>query len=134
MVEAAIRSLVISDVNINQIIEGRFYPGVAPQGADTPYVTYDTFNVATATSKVDVSYMDDDIFRINCIAQTYNASITLAGLIRKRLEKYSGTVDGFEIDEIIYEDKRYSFEEGSREDNRLHMVQLDFRVRYNFNQ
>ena len=130
-IEEALRQLILNSTQVSDIVGERFYPGVAPQGSDAPYCTYLMFNTATATTKFSPSTADTDRLRIDCVAPTFGEAVGLANAIRKKIDKFSGTVDDFDIDEIWYIDKSDDFDEGTREDSRLYRRQIDFDVRYN---
>ena len=78
--------------NITAIVGTNIYPDITPQNVDYPFVVY----------KDGQSNLEEINLQIDVYTQNYDTTQNLANLIRNRLDRFVGTVEGVEVQTIKY--------------------------------
>jgi glutamate-1-semialdehyde aminotransferase len=88
--------------NITAIIGTNIYPDITPQNVDYPFIVYSTINSNPVDFKDGQSNLEEIDLQIDVYTQNYDTTQNLANLIRNRLDRFVGTVEGVEVQTINY--------------------------------
>lgn len=129
MIEAAVAQLITVGGSKVQHA-GRVFPR-APQGVDAPFVVYERISGLRTHSHSGASGLADVRVEVRSWARTYLEAKTLADLIRKDLDGFSGevTVRGvvWDVNSILLSDERDLYDD----ELKLFGVSTDYRVWHN---
>ncbi len=87
---------------ITAIIGTNIYPDITPQNVDYPFIVYSIINSNPVDFKDGQSNLEEIDLQIDVYTQNYDTTQNLANLIRNRLDRFVGTVDGVEVQTINY--------------------------------
>lgn len=104
----------------------RVYPLIAPQEKRFPYIVYTVVSIDPDDSKDGVSKLDNFIVQVSCFGENYNQTATLAGNVRTALDRYTGTINGVEVDGVRLEASREDVEDETKV---VYHISQDFKVR-----
>jgi NAD-dependent SIR2 family protein deacetylase len=88
--------------NITDIVGTNIYPDITPQNVDYPFVVYTATNSTPVDYKDGQSNLEEINLQIDVYTQNYDTTQNLANLIRNRLDRFVGTVEGVEVQTIKY--------------------------------
>ena len=88
--------------NITAIVGTNIYPDITPQNVDYPFVVYTATNSTPVDYKDGQSNLEEINLQIDVYTQNYDTTQNLANLIRNRLDRFVGTVEGVEVQTIKY--------------------------------
>jgi NAD-dependent SIR2 family protein deacetylase len=88
--------------NITAIIGTNIYPDITPQNVDYPFIVYSIINSNPVDFKDGQSNLEEIDLQIDVYTQNYDTTQNLANLIRNRLDRFVGTVEGVEVQTIKY--------------------------------
>jgi len=88
--------------NITAIIGTNIYPDITPQNVDYPFIVYSIINSNPVDFKDGQSNLEEIDLQIDVYTQNYDTTQNLANLIRNRLDRFIGTVEGVEVQSIKY--------------------------------
>jgi hypothetical protein len=88
--------------NITAIIGTNIYPDITPQNVDYPFIVYSIINSNPVDFKDGQSNLEEIDLQIDVYTQNYDTTQNLANLIRNRLDRFVGTVEGVEVQSIRY--------------------------------
>ena len=88
--------------NITAIIGTNIYPDITPQNVDYPFIVYSIINSNPVDFKDGQSNLEEIDLQIDVYTQNYDTTQNLANLIRNRLDRFVGTVEGVEVQSIKY--------------------------------
>ena len=88
--------------NITAIVGTNIYPDITPQNVDYPFVVYTATNSTPVDYKDGQSNLEEINLQIDVYTQNYDTTQNLANLIRNRLDRFVGTVEGIEVQTIKY--------------------------------
>jgi len=88
--------------NITAIIGNNIYPDITPQNVDYPFIVYSIINSNPVDFKDGQSNLEEIDLQIDVYTQNYDITQNLANLIRNRLDRFVGTVEGVEVQSIKY--------------------------------
>jgi hypothetical protein len=88
--------------NITAIIGTNIYPDITPQNVDYPFIVYSIIDSNPVDFKDGQSNLEEIDLQIDVYTQNYDTTQNLANLIRNRLDRFVGTVEGVEVQTIKY--------------------------------
>jgi NAD-dependent SIR2 family protein deacetylase len=88
--------------NITAIISTNIYPDITPQNVDYPFIVYSIIDSNPVDFKDGQSNLEEIDLQIDVYTQNYDTTQNLANLIRNRLDRFVGTVEGVEVQTIKY--------------------------------
>jgi hypothetical protein len=88
--------------NITAIIGSNIYPDITPQNVDYPFIVYSIIDSNPVDFKDGQSNLEEIDLQIDVYTQNYDTTQNLANLIRNRLDRFVGTVEGVEVQTIKY--------------------------------
>ena len=102
MIGKLIYGRLSTDSNITAIVGTNIYPDITPQNVDYPFVVYTATNSTPVDYKDGQSNLEEINLQIDVYTQNYDTTQNLANLIRNRLDRFVGTVEGIEVQTIKY--------------------------------
>jgi hypothetical protein len=88
--------------NITAIIGSNIYPDITPQNVDYPFIVYSIIDSNPVDFKDGQSNLEEIDLQIDVYTQNYDTTQNLSNLIRNRLDRFVGTVEGVEVQSIKY--------------------------------
>lgn len=88
--------------NITAIIGTNIYPDITPQNVDYPFIVYSIIDSNPVDFKDGQSNLEEIDLQIDVYTQNYDTTQNLANLIRNRLDRFVGTLEGVEVQSIKY--------------------------------
>jgi NAD-dependent SIR2 family protein deacetylase len=88
--------------NITAIISTNIYPDITPQNVDYPFIVYSIIDSNPVDFKDGQSNLEEIDLQIDVYTQNYDTTQNLANLIRNRLDRFVGTLEGVEVQTIKY--------------------------------
>src|SRR3989304_3050319 len=104
MIEKALFTHVTTDTAIAALIGQRLFPNKIPQGQPLPAAEYTQSKGDRVHHMEGPAGMVDSEYTIICYGESYSSAKTLAEAVRKRMDGYSGIVEGVTIDVIMLTD------------------------------
>jgi hypothetical protein len=126
MIDNAIYQILAAAVAITNVVGTGIYTAVAAQQNLTEYIVIHLIDIVPENTKDGVSMMDEARVQVDSFHSSKATGDTLAVAIRTALDRYRGSVGGFSIDKIIFQDGRNDFDE----DRRIYQVSQDFIIRH----
>jgi hypothetical protein len=102
MIGKLIYSRLSTDGSITAYIGTKIYPDITPQNVQYPFVVYTITNSLPVDFKDGQSNLEEITLQIDVYTQSYDDTQDLANLIRNRLDRFTGTVEGVEVQTIKY--------------------------------
>jgi NAD-dependent SIR2 family protein deacetylase len=102
MIGKLIYGRLSSASNITAIISTNIYPDITPQNVDYPFIVYSIIDSNPVDFKDGQSNLEEIDLQIDVYTQNYDTTQNLANLIRNRLDRFVGTVEGVEVQSIKY--------------------------------
>lgn len=102
MIGKLIYSRLSTDGSITAYIGTKIYPDITPQNVQYPFVVYTITNSLPVDYKDGQSNLEEITLQIDVYTQSYDDTQYLANLIRNRLDRFTGTVEGVEVQTIKY--------------------------------
>jgi hypothetical protein len=87
---------------ITAIIGTNIYPDITPQNVDYPFIVYSIIDSNPVDFKDGQSNLEEIDLQIDVYTQNYDTTQNLANLIRNRLDRFVGTLEGVEVQTIKY--------------------------------
>ena len=88
--------------NITAIISTNIYPDITPQNVDYPFIVYSIIDSNPVDFKDGQSNLEEIDLQIDVYTQNYDTTQNLSNLIRNRLDRFIGTLEGVEVQTIKY--------------------------------
>jgi hypothetical protein len=88
--------------NITAIVGTNIYPDITPQNVDYPFIVYSIIDSNPVDFKDGQSNLEEIDLQIDVYTQNYDTTQNLANLIRNRLDRFVGTVEGVSVQTIKY--------------------------------
>lgn len=124
LIDEALRSIIVADSATNALISGRFYPMIAPQGAASPFITYQKIDTIPVHALGTTSKAEGARFQLDCWAKTVPIVKDLANKLKAAIDGVITTALGVQIFGIVLLNEIDFYEE----DSELYRISLDFRV------
>ena len=102
MIGKLIYSRLSTDGSITAYIGTKIYPDITPQNVQYPLVVYTITNSLPVDYKDGQSNLEEITLQVDVYTQSYDDTQDLANLIRNRLDRFTGTVEGVEVQTIKY--------------------------------
>ena len=102
MIGKLIYSRLSTDGSITAYIGTKIYPDITPQNVQYPFVVYTITNSLPVDYKDGQSNLEEITLQLDVYTQSYDDTQDLANLIRNRLDRFTGTVEGVEVQTIKY--------------------------------
>ena len=102
MIGKLIYGRLSSASNITAIIGTNIYPDITPQNVDYPFIVYSIIDSNPVDFKDGQSNLEEIDLQIDVYTQNYDTTQNLSNLIRNRLDRFVGTVEGVEVQTIKY--------------------------------
>ena len=112
--------------NITAIISTNIYPDITPQNVDYPFIVYSIIDSSPVDFKDGQSNLEEIDLQIDVYTQNYDTTQNLSNLIRNRLDRFVGTLEGVEVQTIKY--VRQSSEVFNAELS-VYWVSIDFMIK-----
>ena len=124
----AIYNILITDVDVSNVVVRRVFPNVAKNGTTFPFIIYDVESESPTDTKDGVSKLDEDFVMVSCYCKTYSEASDLAQKIRTALDRKTGTFGGIEIQSIQYNGYNDLFDDNTSDEG-VYRKALDFKLR-----
>lgn len=100
--EAGIYGILIADSTLTGLLATTtsIFPEVAPQSAANPCIVYSESTPEFNDNMNGVSHLDVNLIQVDVYAQTIASRNTIGARVRTLLDRYSGTVNGINIQSI----------------------------------
>lgn len=102
MIGKLIYNRLATEASITAYIGTKIYPDITPQNVQYPFVVYTITNSLPVDYKDGQSNLEEITLQIDVYTQSYDDTQDLANLIRNRLDRFVGTVEGVEVQTIKY--------------------------------
>ena len=102
MIGKLIYSRLSTDGSITAYVGTKIYPDITPQNVQYPFVVYTITNSLPVDYKDGQSNLEEITLQIDVYTQSYDDTQDLANLIRNRLDRFTGTVEGVQVQTIKY--------------------------------
>lgn len=102
MIGKLIYSRLSTDGSITAYVGTKIYPDITPQNVQYPFVIYTIVNSLPVDFKDGQSNLEEITLQIDVYTQSYDDTQDLANLIRNRLDRFTGIVEGVEVQTIKY--------------------------------
>ena len=102
MIGKLIYNRLSTDGSITAYIGTKIYPDITPQNVQYPFAVYTITNSLPVDYKDGQSNLEEITLQIDVYTQSYDDTQDLANLIRNRLDRFTGTVEGVEVQTIKY--------------------------------
>ena len=102
MIGKLIYSRLSTDGAILAYVGSKIYPDIVPQNVQYPFVVYTITNSTPVDYKDGQSNLEEIELQIDVYTQNYDDTQDLANLIRNRLDRFVGIVEGVEVQSIKY--------------------------------
>ena len=125
MIGDAIYSILYNDATVQSYVSNKIYPLIATQGTVEPFITYQIISIVSRKNKDRDVKLDIVRIQINVFSKDYEELNNITDAVRSALEYFSGTVEGEEIEIIIFEDQNDLFVENSE----VYHIEQDYFLR-----
>lgn len=100
-----IYATLAADTDIDNLVDGRIYDGLAPQGAAYPLIVFNHQGGADARGVGVYRAFDNSIYQVKAVtqAESYSTATEIADAIDAALQGASGTADGGYIGPCVRE-------------------------------
>ena len=102
MIGKLIYSRLSTDGDILAYVGTKIYPDIVPQNVQYPFVVYTIVNSIPVDFKDGQSNLEEITLQVDVYTQNYDDTQELSNLIRNRLDRFVGTVEGVEVQTIKY--------------------------------
>tara|TARA_R110000822_G_scaffold143489_2_gene281804 strand:- start:76 stop:465 length:390 start_codon:yes stop_codon:yes gene_type:complete len=102
MIGKLIYSRLSTDGDILAYVGSKIYPDIVPQNVQYPFVVYTIVNSLPVDFKDGQSNLEEITLQIDVYTQNYDDTQDLSNLIRNRLDRFVGIVEGVEVQSIKY--------------------------------
>lgn len=102
MIGKLIYNRLSTDGEILAYVGSKIYPDIVPQNVQYPFVVYTIVNSLPVDFKDGQSNLEEITLQVDVYTQNYDDTQILSNLIRNRLDRFVGTVEGVEVQSIKY--------------------------------
>jgi hypothetical protein len=102
MIGKLIYNRLSTDGAILAYVGSKIYPDIVPQNVQYPFVVYTITNSIPVDYKDGQSNLEEISLQVDVYTQNYDDTQDLANLIRNRLDRFVGIVEGVEVQSIKY--------------------------------
>ena len=90
-----IYTVLSADSRLTTLVGNKIYPVIVDNGTTYPFIVYRRYNI-TANYTKDFHLSDEVLIDINCVSQTYEEGLKIAGIVRDILEDKRFTDKGIQ--------------------------------------
>ena len=102
MIGKLIYNRLSTDGDILSYVGTKIYPDIVPQNVQYPFVVYTIVNSLPVDFKDGQSNLEEITLQVDVYTQNYDDTQILSNLIRNRLDRFVGIVEGVEVQSIKY--------------------------------
>ena len=102
MIGKVIYGRLTTDTTITNICGLNIFPDIAPQNVQYPFMVYTIVNSLPVDFKDGQSNLEEITLQVDVYTQNYDDTQILSNLIRNRLDRFVGIVEGVEVQSIKY--------------------------------
>ena len=102
MIGKLIYNRLSTDGEILAYVGSKIYPDIVPQNVQYPFVVYTIVNSLPVDFKDGQSNLEEITLQVDVYTQNYDDTQVLSNLIRNRLDRFVGIVEGVEVQSIKY--------------------------------
>ena len=102
---SVIYEILLANTSVNNLVESRIYPYIAKEFEKVPFIVYSKVSVNPADSKDGPSKLDTIHAQVSIFQDDYDLVSDLAKKVRTALDRYTGNVNGIEVDSIRFIDE-----------------------------
>tara|TARA_R110000868_G_scaffold190121_4_gene433729 strand:+ start:1075 stop:1464 length:390 start_codon:yes stop_codon:yes gene_type:complete len=102
MIGKLIYNRLSTDGEILAYVGSKIYPDIVPQNVQYPFVVYTIVNSLPVDFKDGQSNLEEITLQVDVYTQNYDDTQELSNLIRNRLDRFVGIVEGVEVQSIKY--------------------------------
>ena len=102
MIGKLIYNRLSTDGSITAYVGTKIYPDITPQNVQYPFVVYTIVNSLPVDFKDGQSNLEEITLQIDVYTQSYDDTQDLVNLIRNRLDRFTGTAEGIDVQTIKY--------------------------------
>ena len=102
MIGKLIYNRLSTDNDILAYVGTKIYPDIVPQNVQYPFVVYTIVNSLPVDFKDGQSNLEEITLQVDVYTQNYDDTQELSNLIRNRLDRFVGIVEGVEVQSIKY--------------------------------
>jgi len=102
MIGKLIYSRLSTDGEILAYVGSKIYPDIVPQNVQYPFVVYAIVNSLPVDFKDGQSNLEEITLQVDVYTQNYDDTQILSNLIRNRIDRFVGTLEGVEVQSIKY--------------------------------
>jgi hypothetical protein len=102
MIGKLIYSRLSTDGEILAYVGSKIYPDIVPQNVQYPFVVYTIVNSLPVDFKDGQSNLEEITLQVDVYTQNYDDTQILSNLIRNRLDRFVGIIEGVEVQSIKY--------------------------------
>ncbi len=102
MIGKLIYSRLSTDGEILAYVGSKIYPDIVPQNVQYPFVVYAIVNSLPVDFKDGQSNLEEITLQVDVYTQNYDDTQILSNLIRNRIDRFVGIVEGIEVQSIKY--------------------------------
>lgn len=126
MIEDKMRDRLLANSDLTAKIGQNIYVNEAPQGLTGSYVVYLLVTETPLHTNTDVT--DELTIQYSVFADKFADARSIARIIRDDLDRFTGTLGGISVAEIIFDSMGVSMKE---KDSRKAHISYDFRITLN---
>jgi hypothetical protein len=110
----ALYSILSGDSGLSALVGTRIYPELIEQEADLPAICYALDSTTPNPTKDSTSTVDQNNFRVFCVAKGYAECIDIGEAVRAALDRNGGSIAGVEVASINFKssDIERDFDQG----------------------
>ena len=102
MIGKVIYGKLSQESTVVAIVGQKIYPDLTPQDVQYPFCVYTIVNSTPVDFKDGQSNLEEVQFQIDCYTQSYDTTQELANNVRNSLDRFTGTVNGIDVQTIKY--------------------------------
>lgn len=116
---------LLSNSTAATYVSDRIYPARRLQEDDLPAITYNHVSTTPTNTKDGPSVLDTERFTIHVWSKEYLNAMTIAGIVRDVLDRYTGLMEGVMVDSASFVDQNHLYEDWAE----VHHIAIDFNFR-----
>ena len=116
---------LVNTVGVTNLVSTRIRPSRAAQSDVYPYIVYEKISEPSLQTKDGNSGWYKARYQLSILATSLSSVQTIADAVRTALDGVGGTIAGFTVQRITFEDERDIFNDNSAIDG-VYMLQQDY--------
>ncbi len=120
---------LVNTVGVTNLVSTRIRPSRAAQSDVYPYIVYEKISEPSLQTKDGNSGWYKARYQLSMLATSLASVQTIADAVRTALDGVGGTIAGFTVQRITFEDERDIFNDNSAIDG-VYMLQQDYFITF----